>query len=97
MAEIELKRRIKYAGDVHAELLKAGWDCCTAAEFLNNIPDAADVAPVRHGYWRPILHKDGKTDYECSCCLGIIMDVPDDYEHDLCAWCSMCGAKMNLK
>ena len=58
---------------------------------------AADVAPVRHGYWRPILHKDGKTDYECSCCLGIIMDVPDDDEHDLCAWCSMCGAKMDLE
>ena len=96
MAEIELKRRVKYAGDVHAELLKAGWDCCTAAEFLNNIPDA-DVVPVRHGYWRPILHKDGKTDYECSCCLGIIMDVPDDDEHDLCAWCSMCGAKMDLE
>ena len=58
---------------------------------------AADVAQVRHGYWRPILHKDGKTDYECSCCLGIIMDVPDDDEHDLCAWCSMCGAKMDLE
>lgn len=34
--------------------------------------DSADVATVRHGYWRPILRKDGKTDYECSCCLGII-------------------------
>ena len=64
------------------------------AKALNSIP-AADVAPVRHGYWRPILHKDGKADYECSCCLGIIMDVPDDDEHDLCAWCSMCGAKMD--
>ena len=61
------------------------------------INPAADVAPVRHGYWRPILHKDGKTDYECSCCFGIIMDVPDDDEHDLCAWCSMCGAKMDLE
>ena len=63
---------------------------------VDKIP-SADVAPVRHGYWRPILHKDGKTDYECSCCLGIIMDVPDDDEHDLCAWCSMCGAKMDLE
>ena len=54
-----------------------------------------DVAQVRHGYWRPILHVGGKTDYECSCCLGIIADVPDDDEHDLCAWCSMCGAKMD--
>lgn len=56
---------------------------------------SADVTPVRHGYWRPILHVGGKTDYECSCCLGIIAGVPDDDEHDLCAWCSMCGAKMD--
>ena len=62
--------------------------------ILKAIP-AADVTPVRHGYWRPILHVGGKTDYECSCCLGIIADVPDDDEHDLCAWCSMCGAKMD--
>lgn len=62
--------------------------------FILNRP-SADVAPVRHGYWRPILHVGGKTDYECSCCLGIIADVPDDDEHDLCAWCSMCGAKMD--
>ena len=67
-----------------------------AGRKIINLPPA-DVAPVRHGYWRPILHKDGKTDYECSCCLGIIMDVPDDDEHDLCAWCSMCGAKMDLE
>ena len=74
MAEIELKRRVKYAGDVHAELLKAGWDCCTAAEFLNNIPDAADVAPVRHGRWILEAH-DERVNYrwnvtaECSeCC-----------------------------
>ncbi len=65
-------------------------------DMVSRFP-VADVAPVRHGYWRPILHKDGKTDYECSCCLGIIMDVPDDDEHDLCAWCSMCGAKMDLE
>lgn len=81
-------------------------DACEEAETLTGFSrdnpaycgmflNAADVVPVRHGYWRPILHKDGKTDYECSCCLGIIMDVPDDDEHDLCAWCSMCGAKMD--
>ena len=74
-------------------------DYCGTADYIYMIEDmpAADVAQVRHGYWRPILHKDGKTDYECSCCLGIIMDVPDDDEHDLCAWCSMCGAKMDLE
>ena len=88
MAEIELKRRIKYAGDVHAELLKAGWDCCTAAEFLNNIPDA-DVAPVRHGRWLP-FHSTAAGDIQyCSACeIG-------------CTWkpnyCPNCGAKMDLE
>ena len=43
---IRLKKRIKYAGDVHAELLKAGWDLDTATLFVENIPDAADVVEV---------------------------------------------------
>ena len=81
---------------------------CCPHEFYDSIEQAItdsedgapcdhliEVAPVRHGYWRPILHVGGKTDYECSCCLGIIADVPDDDEHALCAWCSMCGAKMD--
>ena len=92
MAEIELKRRIKYAGDVHAELLKAGWDCCTAAEFLNNIPDA-DVAPVRHGRWL-----DGK----CTVCGWEEPDVGTWDGYDAEAWietpyCPNCGAIMDLK
>ena len=45
MAEIGLTKRVKFAGDVHAELLKAGWDLETATLFVNNIPDA-DVVPV---------------------------------------------------
>lgn len=52
MAEIVLTKRVKYAGDVHTELLKAGWDLDTATGFVNNIPDA-DVAPVAHGRWIP--------------------------------------------
>lgn len=90
MAEIELKRRVKYAGDVHSELLKAGWDCCTAAEFLNNIPDA-DVAPVRHGRWL-----DGK----CTVCGWEEPDVGTWDGYDAEAWietpyCPNCGAKMD--
>lgn len=41
---IELVRRTKYADDVYAELLKAGWDPDTADLFLNNVPDA-NVCP----------------------------------------------------
>lgn len=47
MSEIKLHKRVKYAGDVHAELLKLGWDCETAALFCDNIPDADAVEVVR--------------------------------------------------
>lgn len=39
MSEIKLVKRIKYAGDVHAALMKLGWDAETAAAFLGSIPD----------------------------------------------------------
>ena len=38
--EIELVRRVKYAGDIYDALLELGWDADTAASFLNSIPDA---------------------------------------------------------
>ena len=93
-----LMRRIKEihcaeCDSYHGVRCRACWVDDTL-DYIDSEP-AADVMPVRHGYWRPILHVGGKTDYECSCCLGIIADVPDDDEHDLCAWCSMCGAKMD--
>ena len=47
MSEIKLHKRVKYAGDVHAELLKLGWDCETVALFCDNIPDADAVEVVR--------------------------------------------------
>ena len=88
MAEIELKRRVKYAGDVHAELLKAGWDCCTAAEFLNNIPDAADVAPVRHGRWL-CVDTDTEQFFLCNRCKK-----KEYWESN---YCPNCGCKMDLE
>ena len=94
MAEYIKKEDIEQKIQDGLNNLVLGHDAIEVLGMIYEMP-TADVAPVRHGYWRPILHKDGKTDYECSCCLGIIMDVPDDDEHDLCAWCSMCGAKMD--
>ena len=88
MAEIELKRRVKYAGDVHAELLKAGWDCCTAAEFLNNIPDA-DVVPVRHARW----DENGR----CSNCGGHAPFWCMASTYYKSPWCQESGAKMDLE
>ena len=96
MAKIELKIRVKYAGDVHAELLKAGWDCFTAAEFLNNIPDA-DVAPVRHAKVIDKIYDDHETikqpwdyRYYCSACKIPMRDSWNKY-------CPNCGAKMDLE
>lgn len=49
--------------------------------------DAADVAPVRHGWWR--CHGDcGVT--ECSVCGWSIEEYVGDY-----AYCPNCGAKMD--
>lgn len=83
---IQLKKRIKYAGDVHAELLKAGWDLATATLFVDNIPDAD--AEVAHGRWVdfiPFLRREGLA-HKCSLC-GIMNDAKTPF-------CPNCGARM---
>ena len=84
MAEIGLTKRVKFAGDVHAELLKAGWDLETATLFVNNIPDA-DVAPVVHGRWDK--NAEGDNIVYCDQCL-MPQDMPTPY-------CPNCGARMD--
>lgn len=60
MAEIKLKKRYKYAGDIMPKLLDIGFDLETASDFLNNIPDA-DVAPREEGGAEcPICHGTGR-------------------------------------
>lgn len=44
---IHLKKRVKYAGDVHARLLYAGWDLDAATLFVDGIPDADAEEVVR--------------------------------------------------
>lgn len=57
--------------------------------------DAADVRSVVHAEWILVgRNLDGTSDFECSACLGMLVDVPDDDEHDLCAFCPNCGADM---
>ena len=66
-------------------------------QILGDIEDfqTADVRPVVRGRWRKIgNNSDGTSDYECSACLGIMMHVPDDDEHPMVSFCSMCGADM---
>lgn len=83
---IEITKRVKCAGDVHAELLKAGWDLEAATQFVNNIPDAADVVEVKHGRWVSFKSEHAGDIWYCSAC-----DVG-------CTWrpnyCPNCGAKM---
>lgn len=41
MSESVLKKRVVYAGDVHTELMKAGWTPADAASLLRNVPDVS--------------------------------------------------------
>ena len=46
------------------------------------------------GKWK-LLHKGKDTsDYECTNCRGILMDVANDDSHELQRYCGMCGARM---
>lgn len=62
-----------------------------AANILQSIVDipAADVGPVRHGYWWVGYFHDRV----CSCCCHPDNDL-DDYPHP---YCPNCGAKMDKK
>ena len=57
-----------------------------AMDFIEAIP-AADVQPVKHGYWTD-LNNDAIYHYECSCCKG----HTDWHEN----FCPNCGAKMDI-
>lgn len=64
-------------------------------EMLENLPSVQ----LKTGQWKEtLLHRDDEgdilRDYECTNCLGIICDVPDDDEKELPRFCCMCGAKM---
>lgn len=87
MPEIKLRRRLKYAGDIHTELLKIGWPSQRAHEFVNNIPDA-DAVEVVHGYVLPAEEpKKVLLDMKCAICDQLMLSTD--------AYCPMCGAKMD--
>ena len=45
IAEIKLKKRYKYVGDIFQKLIGIGFNVETATDFLNEVADA-DVVPV---------------------------------------------------
>lgn len=55
MPEINLKKRLKFAGDVFAGLMKMGWSCTDATDFVNAFRDADAVEVVR----KPVFGYEG--------------------------------------
>lgn len=65
-----------------------GWNNDDLAESFRQ-PKAADVAPVRHGYWE--TNSDIPDSLICSVCnCGF-----DMWKHDPHNYCPNCGAKMD--
>lgn len=96
MAKIHLVKRVKYAGDVHAELLKAGWDLEAATLFVENIPDA-DVAPVEHAKWIDGADSFGakrgqyRVCSRCNICIPCVSELAAPYWRG----CPNCLARMD--
>jgi homoaconitase/3-isopropylmalate dehydratase large subunit len=96
---------LEAAGKRIAELEKQAelTDQVDAMNFAMHLKQVARIAELeaqlpKEGEWKKILQNgDGTSDYQCSACLGIIMDVPDDDEHPLCSFCPNCGARMDGK
>ena len=60
---------------------------------INDMP-AADVAPVRHGRWRPVL--EGVWNLPTPICVGWSCSLCGRYEQYKEPYCN-CGAKMDLE
>lgn len=96
MAEIKIERRVKYAGDVYAALVDAGWEPEAAGSFLNSFPDAAEAAPVVHGRWDDsgrYIFSDGSTAVRCTVCGCSI--TKKEYAEYNWNFCPVCGATMD--
>ncbi len=83
----------------NAQLISDGEYCgyCTEDVNLGSIP-AADVAPVRHGKWKPVKYNAccscgksyGTYHFLCSACNHIAYSQPYRL-----TYCPNCGAKMD--
>ena len=90
MAEKEYIERESTYNDMLYEMCGTGYQS-RALSVINYAP-AADVAPVKHGYWEEL---DEEGCYSCSACGNpwIIIDgTPQDNEM---YFCPNCGAKMD--
>lgn len=69
------------------EELECNGDCMTC-EIIDNQP-TIEAEPVRHGRWAKVNSIHGLKAFKCSECNG--------YAGIITAFCSTCGAKMDLK
>ena len=79
-----------------AERMVAGMksaDGLSAVKALGVIP-STDVAPVRHGRWKPFDRTWGRSVFACTVC-GDAMDVPTEMGEPIFGYCPDCGAKMD--
>ena len=69
------------------------WGASAAAvyELIRDAP-AADVAPVRHGWWIEQEKYTFGVMYACSICDNLILDNGHSWNY-----CPNCGAKMDLE
>lgn len=101
MAEIKLKKRYKYAGDIFQKLIGIGFDVETATAFLNEVEDA-DVVEVKHGYWIDYsddFYRGRRMDLRCSIChnraSAFVGGTDDWWDNRKPNYCPHCGAKMD--
>jgi len=87
MAEIKLRRKIIYSGEVFASLMDRGWSMTEAGNFLRNIREA-DAVEVVHGRW----HKPTPCSQEFCTNCGL---TPKTNFGWLPPYCPNCGAKMD--
>lgn len=81
---IDRQAAIEAVGDIHP----LDYNSRAIAERLKNLP-SADVEPVRHGEWIPVVLGDMR----CSCCnevYGVCGGLLGDYNY-----CPNCGARMD--
>ena len=62
-------------------------------EYAKNIP-AADVAPVRHGYW--VIDDNNTRECHCSECEWPAPRDVYEYHREQTEYCPVCGAKMEI-
>lgn len=72
------------------------WDGHTDADVdrLLSIP-SADVAPIRHGRWKPFDLTYGRSVYYCTACNNSAV-VPTAIAEPTYNYCPNCGAKMEV-